>query len=65
MTIDQIRVALDNMELNYGLAIDADELGLARAFYDKIMWLRDELIRQIRAEDPHTTEADIRFFEGW
>ena len=65
MTVDQIRGALDHMESNYGLAIDADDMSLASAFYDKIMWLRSELIREIRAADPYTTEADIRYFEGW
>lgn len=65
MTIDQIRGALDHMEANYGLAMDADDYGLANAFLVKIDWLRDELVRAIRATDPHTTEADIRFFEGW
>ena len=65
MTVDQIRTALDHMEANYGLALDANDMGLARAFYDKIMWLRDELIRVITAEDPYTTAADVRYFEGW
>lgn len=65
MTIDQIRTALDHMESNYGLAMDAEDQGLAHAFYDKIVWLRNELIRAIRTEDPYTTEADIRYFEGW
>jgi hypothetical protein len=65
MTVDQIRTALDQMEANYSLAIDADELTLARAFYDKIMFLRSELVRTICAEDPCTSEADVRYFEGW
>ena len=65
MTVDQIRTALDHMEANYGLAMDHEDMGLAQAFYDKIMYLRTELIRAIRAADPYTTEADIRYFEGW
>ena len=65
MTVDKIRTALDYMEQNYSLAMDHEDMGLAQAFYDKIMFLRDELVREIRAEDPYTTEADIRYFEGW
>jgi hypothetical protein len=64
MTIDQIRAALDHMESNYGLAMDAGDHGLADAFHAKIDWLWGELIRMIQAEDPYTTEADIRYFEG-
>jgi hypothetical protein len=65
MTVDQIRAALDYMESNYSLAMDHEDMGLAQAFYDKIKFLQGELIRTIRAEDPYTTEADIRYFEGW
>jgi hypothetical protein len=52
------------MEENYALAMDAGDYGLANAFHSKIDWLWSELIRQIQAEDPYTTEADIRYFEG-
>jgi hypothetical protein len=63
MTIDQVRTALDHMETNYGLAMDAGDYGLANAFHSKIDWLWSELTRLIQAEDPYTTEADIRYFE--
>jgi len=65
MTVDQIRSALDYMEANYSRAMDEGAYGLANAFLSKIDRLRDELIRAIQATDAHTTEADIRFFEGW
>lgn len=64
MTIDQIRAALAHMEENYSLAMDAGEYGLANAFHAKIDWLWEELIRQVPIEDPYTTEADVRYFEG-
>jgi hypothetical protein len=38
---------------------------LAEALRDKVGVLREQLIQAIMAEDPYTTEADIRFFEGW
>lgn len=63
MNVDQIRTALDHMEQNYALAMDAQDYSLANAFSDKIDWLWNELVREIQAEDPYATEADIRFFE--
>jgi two-component SAPR family response regulator len=63
MTVDQIRTALDHMEANYSLAMDNSEYGLANAFLSKIDWLREELVRAIKAIDPYTTEADIHYFE--
>jgi hypothetical protein len=65
MTQEQIRAALDHMEANYSLAMDSEAFGLANAIYDKIQFLRDELVRAICAEDPYTTAADVRYFEGW
>jgi hypothetical protein len=43
MTVEQIRTALEWMQSNYDLAIGYNELGLARAFKDKIDWLTTEL----------------------
>jgi len=63
MTVNQIRTALDYMESNYSLAMDSEAYDLANSFLAKIDWLKDELVRQIQAEDPYTTEADIRYFE--
>jgi len=64
MTVDQIRFALDYMEANYSSAMDAEAYGLANAFLAKIDRLREQLVQAIRAEDPHTTESDIRYFEN-
>jgi hypothetical protein len=62
---DQIRSALDRMELNYELAMDSKAYGLANAFLAKIDGLRDTLTARIMQEqDPYTTEADVRYFEG-
>lgn len=64
MTINEIRQALEHMENNFGFAIDAEDYSLAAAFKAKIDYLWDELIRKIQEDDPYTTEADIRYFEG-
>lgn len=65
MTQEQIRAALDWLEKNYSEAMDAGVHGLADALYDRIQYLRGELVRTICAQDPHTTEADVRCFEGF
>lgn len=65
MSIDQIRSALTHMEANYSLAMDTESYSLANAFLDKIIFLQDELVRLVVAEDPYTTEADVRYFEGF
>lgn len=65
MTIDQIRSAISFMEANYNAAMEADDLSLASAIYDKIKRLQNELIRAICAIDSNTTEADVRYFEGF
>jgi hypothetical protein len=65
LTVDQIRSALDSMERNYSLAMDGEAYGLANAFHAKIDRLRAELVKALLALDPHTTEADIFFYEGF
>ena len=62
LTLDQIRNALNVMEDNYGMAMDAEAYGLAKAFRSKIDLLMAELV--LRLVDPYTTEADVRYFEG-
>jgi hypothetical protein len=65
MTIKEIRNALDFLESNYEMAMDSKAHGLADALRDKILALQDQLVKAIVAEDPYTTEADVRFFEGF
>ena len=64
LTIEQIRFALSQMELNYSLAIDSEAYGLANAFSSKIDRLREMLINLIQIQDQYTSEADARYFEG-
>ena len=64
LTIEQIRFALSQMELNYNLAMDQEAFGLADAFLSKIDRLREMLVNLINIQDPYTTDADIRYFEG-
>ena len=63
MKIDQIRTALDELESNYDMAMNFRAYPLANHLLKQIDALREELVRQIQAEDPYTTEADIRYFE--
>lgn len=65
MNIQQIRDALKMLESNYSMAMDFEAYTLADALLDKIILLQDQLVETITAADPYTTEADIRFFEGW
>lgn len=62
LTVEQLSVALDHMKRNVELAIEAGDTSLASAFYDKIDALCIELHRKI--DDPCTTLADVRYFEG-
>lgn len=64
MNINQIRTTLDELESNYDMAMKFGAYPLADHLLKQIDVLREELIRQIQAEDPYTTEADIRYFEG-
>jgi hypothetical protein len=63
MTIKEIRNALDFLESNYEMAMDFKAYSLANALRDKILILQNQLVKAIVAEDPYTTEADVRFFE--
>jgi|DEB19_MinimDraft_3_1074340.scaffolds.fasta_scaffold103694_3 primosomal protein N'' len=67
MNINQIRTTLDELESNYDMAMKFGAYPLANHLLKQIDDLREELVRQIhqiQAEDPYTTEADIRYFEG-
>jgi primosomal protein N'' len=67
MNINQIRTTLDELESNYDMAMKFGAYPLADHLLKQIDALRErreELIRQIQAEDPYTTEADIRYFEA-
>ena len=65
LSIEQIRSALDFLESSYSKAMDGDAYGLANAILTKIDGLRETLVAKITAEDPYTTAADVRYFEGW
>lgn len=62
LTVEQLSVALDHMKRNVELAKEAGDHDAAVAFYDKIDALCIELHRKI--DDPCTTLADVRYFEG-
>jgi hypothetical protein len=64
LTIDQIRDAIKAMLHNSKLTFAANDFSLSRAFNDKAKSLWSELVMRLQNEDPWTTEADIRHFEG-
>jgi hypothetical protein len=65
MTINQIREELEMLESNYAMAMDFKAYPLADHLLPQIHALQDKLIELICSEDPYTTEADVRFFEGF
>ena len=62
LTIQQLQTAITHMKHNVELAMEAGDTSLAGAFYDKIDALCIELHWKI--DDPCTTLADVRSFEG-
>jgi hypothetical protein len=64
-TVNQIREQLEMLESNYSMAMDFQAYPLAQHVLKQIDTLRDELVRLVMAEDPYTTEADVRYFEGF
>ena len=63
MTINQIREQLEMLESNYAMAMDFKAYPLARHLLPQILALQDMLVELVCAEDPYTSEADVRFFE--
>jgi hypothetical protein len=64
LSLDQIRYAIQFIHRNAKAAMDADAADLAQCLMDTAESLFAEMVRRIRIADPHTTEADIRYFEG-
>lgn len=64
LTLDQIRAGIKSLTHNATLALAANDFSLANAFNDKAKGLWCEFVMRIQNEDPWTTEADIRHFEG-
>lgn len=67
--IETIRRALTEIEAAYEGALDAQVAGRedgkrAVALLKARDQLWDLLVMEIQAEDPYTTEADIRYFES-
>ena len=62
--IETIRSALNFAEFSYSKAMDCGDYDGANMARRSIDTLWDLLVEAIRAEDPHTTEADIRYFEN-
>jgi len=64
MTVNQIREQLEMLESNYAMAMNFKAYPLADHLLPQIRALQDKLVKLICAEDPYTTEADVRYFEG-
>jgi hypothetical protein len=65
LTLEQVREGLVWLQRNYETMLDSGAYDLANMIGAKIDAYKQELISRITAEDPYTTEADIRYFEGW
>jgi len=65
LTLDQVRDAIHYMQRNYDAAMASKAYGLADKLHDKLDALKIELVGRITAEDPCTTAADVRYYEGW
>ena len=63
LTIDQIRSGMTALEESYSIAMDAGAYGLAAALKDKRDSAWKALVAKVQAQDPYTTEADIRYFD--
>jgi hypothetical protein len=62
LSVEQLQVAISHMKRNVELAMEANDTSLAGAFYDKIDSLCIELHKKLN--DPCTSLADVRYFEG-
>lgn len=65
LTLDQVRDGLDWLQTNYQSLISHGEHGMAQMLASKIEAYQIELMGRITAEDPHTSEADVRYFENF
>jgi len=62
--IETLRKALTLAEAQYSKALDLGAYNVANFISKSIDKLREILTAEIMAADPHTTEADINFFEN-
>jgi len=65
MTVDQIRSELDMAEALYSKWAEQGHLDRANLASKAIDRLQEMMIAAIMAEDPYTTAADVRYFEGF
>jgi hypothetical protein len=65
LTLDQLRDGLEWLQLNYKSLMGHGEYSMADMISKKIDEYQIEIIGRITAEDPYTTEADVRYFEGF
>jgi hypothetical protein len=65
MTVDEIRSELDMAEALYSKWAEQGHLDRANLANKAIDRLQEMMIAALMAEDPYTTAADVRYFEGW
>lgn len=65
MTVDQIRSELVMDEALYRKWTEQNHFDRANLASRAIHRLQEMMIAAIMAEDPYTTAADVRYFEGW
>ena len=62
-TAEIIRMEMSEAEQTFACAIEFEQYGRAFELKLQLQDLFEELVQVIQAEDPYTTEADIRYFE--
>jgi hypothetical protein len=65
LTLKQLREGLDWLSRNHNAMIDAREYDLANMIDDKIFVYQEAITDRITSEDPFTSRADVRYFEGF
>ena len=64
LSINEIRDILTSLENAFSVAMDRHQSDVAAQIHAQIDIMWNLLVAAIKAEDPYTTEADIRFFEN-
>jgi hypothetical protein len=65
LTLDEMRRGLEWLEANYASLMAHGEFDMAQMISAKIDAYQDAIVARICAEDPYTTESDVRYFEGF
>jgi hypothetical protein len=65
LTLDEMRRGLEWLEANYASLMGHGEYSMADMLSAKIDLYQEAIVARICSEDPNTTAADVRYFEGF